>query len=331
MSFGKCSGLERTTRNVVDVVYIAACALDTLFTRICVASVRRFYPNAPILLLPGGKLSPSLVRELRRYFGVEIAKIPEGNYGWGFVKLEALFGPRGERFLVLDSDTVMTGRILDIWTKSDVPFLVSNEKPSETDINRIYYNWEKVRQIDPKARAPQFIFNSGQWFGTAGVLTRDDFKPWVEWTMPRRLHYPDFFMPGDQGILNYVVNQKAALDGLRVERREFMLWPGRGMQGLNATAVSEGTAPSFVVHWAGMKKTRHRDMVGSDLLDFFEKQYYRRLPAGGVRIFFDGYKDVLYQWLCSFWVWVRLSFRYKVMARFHKKFLPTRREEPFKK
>jgi hypothetical protein len=30
-------------------------------------------------------------------------------------------------------------------------------------------------EIDPKAHPPRFLFNFGQWFGSAGVLTRDDF------------------------------------------------------------------------------------------------------------------------------------------------------------
>jgi hypothetical protein len=262
-----------------------------------VASVRRFYPDVPIRLLPGGKLDASLIREARRYWGVGIADIPTGDYGWGFVKLEPLFGPSGERFLVLDSDTVMTGLVLDVWAKSDASFLVDDEKQSETETQRLYYDWQKVREVDWDARSPQFVFNSGQWFGTAGVLTRDDFSSWVEWTSPRRLRHPTLFMPGDQGILNYVLNQKAALNGLRIERQKIMRWPGHGMQMLDAGAVSRGSAPALVVHWAGLKKIRHRDMVGTDLLAFFEKEYYRRLPAGVARKLFRGCEDTLSKWI----------------------------------
>jgi hypothetical protein len=43
--------------------------------------------------------------------------------------------------------------------------------------------------------------------------------------VPRRLRNPERFMPGDQGILNYVLNQKAAIDGLRVKGRQMMRWP----------------------------------------------------------------------------------------------------------
>jgi hypothetical protein len=268
----------------VDGVYIAACATDARYTRICVASIRYFYPDVPVRLLVSGNLQPGLAEELRRHWDVGITDLPSrGEYGWGFVKLEPLFGRLGEKFLVLDSDTVLTGPILDSWTSTKSHFLVDDEKQSEVDTKRLYYDWEKVRLIDANAQPPRFVFNSGQWFGTAGVLTREDFAPWVEWTMPRKLRHPEQFMPGDQGILNYVLNRKMPLGGLQVERRKIMRWPGHSMEGLGAETVSKRAALPQIVHWAGLKKARVRDMLGADLLLFFEKAYYNRLPAGGAR------------------------------------------------
>ena len=280
----------------IDCVYIAASGRDARYTRICVASVHYFYPELPIRLLVGGRLQRGLADELQQYWGVGTADLPRGDYGWGFVKLEPLFGPPGEKFLVLDSDTVLAGPVLDIWKETRAPFLVDDERQSEADTKLLYYDWEKVRKIDWSARPPQCVFNSGQWFGTAGVLTRDDFAPWVEWTMPRRLRHPEHFMPGEQGILNYVLNQKAAKDGSRVERRQIMRWPGHSMDGLDAETVSKRAAQPLVVHWAGMKKARQRDMIGADLLSYFENVYYQRLPAGEARRLFAGYREASVHW-----------------------------------
>lgn len=127
--------------------------------------------------------------------------------------------------------------------------------------------------------------------------------------MPRRLRHPEHFMPGDQGILNYVLNQKAATDGLRVERRQIMRWPGRSMEGLDAETVSKRAAAPRVVHWAGVKRTRQRDMIGADLLGYFERAYYQRLPAGEVRRLFAGYRDALSHWLLGAQVRVKLASR----------------------
>ena len=223
---------------MVDCVYIAASAGDARYTRICVASVRYFYPEIPIRLLAGGRLQRGLADELQKYWNVGAAQLPAtGDYGWGFVKLEALYGPPGERFLVLDSDTVLTGPVLNMWNDSCAPFLVDDEKQTEADTKRLYYDWENLRKIDPSAQPPEFVFNSGQWFGTAGVLTRADFAPWLDWTMPRKLRHPELFMPGEQGVLNYLFNRKAALEELQVERRPIMRWPGHSMDGLDAERV----------------------------------------------------------------------------------------------
>jgi hypothetical protein len=294
---------------MIDCVYIAASGRDARYTRICIASVRYFYPEVPIKLLVGGPLQCGLADELQRHWNVGTADLPRGDYGWGFVKLETLFGPPGEKFLVLDSDTVLTGRVLDAWSDSRAPFLVDDERQSEADTKRLYYDWEKVRNIDPSARPPEFVFNSGQWFGTAGALTRDDFAPWVEWTLPRKLRHPEHFMPGDQGILNYVFNRKVALDGLRIERRQIMSWPGHSMDHLDAETVSKHAAAPRVVHWAGVKKARRRNIKGADLLAYFEKVYYQRLPAGQARRFFASYRELLSHWMLNAHVRVELISR----------------------
>lgn len=174
-------------KSPVDCIYVAASTHDARYTRICVASVRYFYPEIPIWLLVGGRLQRGLADELQKYWNVGTANLSTpGDFGWGFVKLEVLFGKPGEKFLVIDSDTVLAGPVLDLWSESGVPFLVDDEKQSDDDTKRLYYDWDKVRKIDPSARQPKFVFNSGQWFGTAGVLTRGDFAPWLTWTMPRR-------------------------------------------------------------------------------------------------------------------------------------------------
>src|SRR5437867_6504025 len=148
------------------IVYVAASALDARFTRICVASIRHFHPDVPIRLLAGARLQHGLADELQRYWGVEKSPFAAGDYGWGFVKLEPLFASPGAKFLVLDSDTVLTGPVLNVWD-THAPFLVDDENQSDVDTKRLYYDWAKIRMVEPTARPPQFVFNSGQWFGTA--------------------------------------------------------------------------------------------------------------------------------------------------------------------
>lgn len=294
--------------NGVDCVYVAACARDARLTRICVASIRYFYPDIPIRLLAGDLLQRGLAEELRRYWGVELVSLPARDYGWGFVKLEPLFGPAGERFFVMDVDTVLTGRVLDLRAESDAPFLVDDERLSEADCKRLYYDWDKLREVDANVQPAHTALNGGQWFGTAGLVTREEFDPWLEWTFPRRLRYPAWFMGGEQGVLSCVLLKKEALEGLSIDRRTLMRWPGTSLAGLEPDRVSAGLAPPLVIHWAGMKTMCLRNMAGADLLEFFERYYYRRLPGGSLRRVAAAGQHLWIQ--LRHWVLVRLRLAY---------------------
>ena len=273
-----------TTPNTqgTDLVYIAACSRDARLTRICVASIRYFYPDIPIQILAGDILQPGLAEELKRLWNVDLADLPAGDYGWGLVKLEPLFGSPGQKFLVVDADTVFTGKVLERRAESSADFFVDNELLSDADFKRLYYDWEKLRDIDPEVQSARSSYNAGEWFGTSGLVCRGDFDRWVEWSMPRKLKYPDLFMGGDQGILNYVVLQKEAAGQVTIERSTLMRWPGHGMEDLTPADVATGVAPALIVHWAGMKSTFLSTTVGGDLLKFFEDYYYQKVQHGGI-------------------------------------------------
>lgn len=267
----------------LDAIYVTASAKDGRYTRICVASIRHFYPDAPIRLLIGGTLEDGLQDELARYWDVGVSAVPPGQWGWGFVKLEPLFGPPGERFMVLDSDTVFGGPALSAWDTGSADFMVDDEPQDDEAIRRLYYDWDRAREVDPEVEKPAFVFNSGQWFGTAGVLTREDFALTMDWSaMPPKARRPDCFKNGEQGVLNYVLNRKAR-EGMAVDRRRIMRWPGHGLDGFTARSVAERTAPARVIHWAGYKAPRLADLPGTDVLRYLEELYYSRLPGGTLR------------------------------------------------
>jgi hypothetical protein len=100
-------------------------------------------------------------------------------------------------------------------------------------------------------------------------------------------------MGGDQGVLNFVLNEQQRLGNVRTARVRLMRWPGHGMQGLDAASVSKGTCPSLVIHWAGMKQVRQRNMPGADVLRYYERRYYERLPAGSARLIVNSYRSAL--------------------------------------
>lgn len=298
-------------------IYIAASSYDARFTRVCVASVRYFYPKATVRLLPGGELDGKLVSEMRRFWDVEVMDLPKGDYGWGFVKLEPLFDTTEKSpFLVLDSDTVLTGDVFALFDEADgAPFLVDLEGQSQDDVERLYYTPVEVGEKSVDLGTPRFVFNSGQWFGTPGVLAREDFTPWLEWDFPRKLRFPDAFKNGEQGLLNYVLNQKVKRGEVVVCRRKLMRWPLHGMQNITAKTVADGSAPALVVHWAGPKALRWKNMPGSDVLSYFERLYYSRVPLGRVSRQWRTWTGFLRSSRRALLLRIRLFWKYKMSSK----------------
>lgn len=282
---------------LLDVIYVTASANDARFTRICIASIRYFYPNVPIRLLAGGKLEHGLAEELNRFWSVPLSTFPRCDWGWGFVKLEPLFGEHGQRFLVIDSDTVFSGPVLSSFANPDFPFVVDNERHTDESAENIYYNWHKLSTIGFPSCPPEFLFNTGQWLGTSGILKRDDFEDFIDWDqMPPKLKYPDAFKNGDQGILNYIVNQKCQSNHLLVKRLPLMHWPGNGMKGYSVHSIIAGAAPSRIIHWAGFKSPWLNSLPGADVLQFFEKFYYSKIPYGSIRRKFAIFRSPIVYW-----------------------------------
>ena len=145
---------------------------------------------------------------------------------WGFSKLAPLFLPGGQRFLVLDSDIVFAGPVLELLESHDADFIVQHEEPAPGFVASNYFDLEKLRALDPEFVFPGFTFNTGQWVGTTGLVNRADFEPVLEWTGPVRKLHPDVFKFGEQGLFNYVLMKKTGRSEITLDRVRFMRVPG---------------------------------------------------------------------------------------------------------
>ncbi len=292
-------------KNSINVIYLAASSRDARLTRICVASIRYFYPNIPIKILPGDKLQFGLAKELKKYWNVEVLNIYSADYGWGYVKMEPLFGPTGEKFLVMDVDTIFTGNVLSLWESCSAMFLVDNEKHTFEDYNRLYFNGDELKKIDPNVQTSNLSFSGGQWFGTAGVIKREDFDTWLEWSFPRRQKHSKFFFGGEQGIVSCVLTKKEFLKEISIDRTTIMRWPANAgaLADLSLQKVINKEAGPLVIHWAGMKHIFLNKMVGSELLIYFENYYYINIRYKKIKLFIDNFIHVI------------IHFRYNIFLR----------------
>ncbi|MBA3831435.1 MAG: hypothetical protein H0X34_06020 [Chthoniobacterales bacterium] len=265
----------------IDRVYIATHKGDLRLTRICVASVRAWYPRIPIFLLKDEVNGSFDTREIEARWNVGVWKTEGRAFGWGFIKLEPLFGADKIRYLILDSDIVFLGRVIDALEHFDTDFVVQQETQAPTEISRLYFDALRVRAtLNPSFAGNPFTFNTGQYVATSGLILREDFKDLVDWAEPRRVRYPEMFNPSDQGVLNYVLGEMASTGAITVTRSPFMKWGREEIAQFDVDELNSDSPYPFLIHWAGLKHVRLRRMPRADILRHFEDMYYERIPLG---------------------------------------------------
>jgi hypothetical protein len=262
----------------VSKVYINTYKYDFAFTKICVASIRYWYPDIPIVIIKdvaGGNFNTGLMQKM---WNVQVFETNRKNFGWGFGKWEPLFLNNQERFLVLDADTAITGPILDVVEQIDSHFIVDEEVQPEERFNEIYYKLDKINEVNPEFIYPGYSFNEGQWFGTSGILARNDFDSILVWTSPPTPKFPQIILQGAQGHLNYTLQWLVQNNKLTLTRKKIMLWP----LDANANLIklekirSRSREYPFIIHWAGIKFNQLNKVPYSEVASFYKEIYYQK-------------------------------------------------------
>ena len=267
----------------IERVYIPCCRKDFRLTAICAASIRYWYPEIPILLIKDYSQGTFDTSEIERLCNASLFQTTKREFGWGFAKLEPLFEPAGGRFLVIDSDTVFTGPVLDELNRHDTNFIVDDETPPPDEVKRHYFDLVKLRELDPSFHFRGKTFNSGQWVGTPGLVSREDFCQGLHWGNPPQLKDPSCFMNGDQGIFNYVLSKLAQQGTLSLGHIPLMLWAVRDIEQLDLEQLKDNSPYRKIIHWAGVNKQRLGAMPRADILRFFEQCYFSSMPLGSLK------------------------------------------------
>ncbi len=267
---------------MIDTVYIACYKYDQHMVRACAASIRYWHPQVDICLLRDLGKGDFSTAEIQRTLNVRVLELERKIFGWGYSKLEPLFLPKRSKFLVLDADTVFLGPVLDKLNTIDADFIVDDETPTPEDVKRLYFDLPALQAIDPTFVACGRNFNSGQWVGTSGLLERSDFELVLEWSLPPKQTHPEAFMGGDQGILNYVVEKCANSGKITLARTDMMLWSGADLAKVNLDQIASRQGYDKILHWAGFKYSEPT-FARRDIHEFFERQYYSRLPLGSAK------------------------------------------------
>jgi hypothetical protein len=264
----------------ISAVVVVGCRQDYLFTQCCIASIRHFYPEIPIWLFKDLFRGDYDTGPLEKSFRVQLWPAKQKWYGLGWAKLEILCHTPPLRCLLLDSDIVMTGRVLDGLEAFDENFIVPDENHPPQDIAKDFFSLEKLRGLDPEFQFPGFTFNTGHYVATTGRFTGKDFSPFLLEKPFLRLRDPDLFKNNDQSLLNYLLLKKRQNAQLTLRRHSFALWPsGPWMKPISVADLQSDSPPPYLVHWAGFKSTNFSLMPHGHLLEFFQQEYLRQTKA----------------------------------------------------
>ncbi len=213
-------------------IYILCHHADFRLTRGCCESIRTYMPKMPICLIVDGTFS---TRALERQYGCltirrddvrDPALRQESFGGWGYSKMIAFWEGPFDRFLYLDSDTVIAGDIGGLCATSDADVIFAGSGEPVNDLREIDLRWmhpDFVRAHFPGYRVegrPYFITCS--YFARQGLFDLDDYLRSLRLT---REHPHQSFRAGEQGMLNYLTFAAADAGRLKYEAREFLRGP----------------------------------------------------------------------------------------------------------
>ena len=75
----------------VEKIYINTYKFDFQQAKICIASIRYWYPQIPILLIKDHGMGAFDTNTVEKVWNVNIFDTQKKQFGWGYGKLEPLF------------------------------------------------------------------------------------------------------------------------------------------------------------------------------------------------------------------------------------------------
>ena len=275
-------------------IVVFANAKDFFLTKICVASIRHFYPEIELFLVKdelNGKFSS---KSLEQRFNVKQINLAQRYFGWSAAKLHFLLECNEDRlFLCLDSDIVFIGPVLNKFKNTTSDYIVSPEYYELTQIVKdIFIDPELAVKYYPSYVYPGYFFNAGQTVvNPSKILSSDLSQVFDQYKYP---YYKDYnsFKTVDQAILNALLPSLFAEKRIKLQAIEFFKGSVFLTEIENNTIEILEKKQEYLIHWAGDIRTiKLNKMVGYAVLNFFQSSYEERL--GFFEKIYHNYQNIL--------------------------------------
>ncbi len=270
----------------IDRIIVSACKDDYHLLIICVSSIRFYYPDIPIYLIKDYTKGDFNTQEIQQIYNVQIYETNYRYCGWGFSKLIPLIEIENERILILDSDTVFLGKVIELLEKNVNDVIVSGYiQNDKLEVKRSYFDLAELAVFDPTFQFTGLVFNTGQLVYNTKHFHKNEFEELgvVFESGTIRSVKTGIFGFSEQGIVNFLVLKKAQLNQIKMDSLDFMIWPPSCTDIIKDQHLIDGLKYPKIMHWAGPKDSIIQLMPHSGILNFFQNMHFQKLHAGNLK------------------------------------------------
>lgn len=242
----------------VNRIYLVTYRYDLANLMVCLASIRYWHPEVEIVIVKNQNCGSFDISFLQKHYRVSFLQKPSFTYGKFFGSLEPVLSGAAERFLCLDTDTALTGPLLQELSRFPEDFIVDREETTPEKLRTLYWDPDRISQHVEGYTPLWFAFNNGIFCGRGDRITVSDFEGFMEWrpgTEPRMKDECCFPM-SDQSAINVVLNIKSQNGQTSVRREHVMIYPpfyGGSEDELLAGIMSRQSRERRAIHWADQK------------------------------------------------------------------------------
>ena len=266
---------------------------DFFLAKICIASIRYFYPEIPIELVKDFGNGYFSSKKLEQVYKVKNIDLGIKKIGWGAAKFHYLFHmPLGKKVFLLDADIIFLGPFLNRMERlsKENDYVVSAEKHVDpySEYSKItYFDTREVERKFSDYKFPGYFFNTGQVFVTVGSIEKDEIAKYFDQSTFPYWKDQSLFPLVDQSVYNYLLPTLSSQGKLKLATDNFVIWSRSNIANdINLESITSKSCDVGVLHWAGDIRTPFlKQMNRSDILEFFEDNYYRSIPFGRAKQF----------------------------------------------
>lgn len=266
-------------------VVVFANRKDFFFTKICIASIRYYYPDIEIFLVKDKLNGNFTTKKLRKIYNVKLLKLGKNYFGWSAGKMHFLSSNNLEskRYLCLDSDIIFIGKVIERLENIPADFVVNPHyltPPFSDYMKQIFLNPSEIKEIFSDYEYPGYFFNAGQMVVTPGLIPKGFFEKCFDFEKYPYYKNQHIFRTVDQSILNAafpVLGKRKEIELVDVEFMKLSIDFFANGRDIKVQEIRRGTLP-YLVHYAGDVRDRQIDkMRGKEVLKEFKKLYYSNL------------------------------------------------------